>query len=46
MTKKKSTRRRYSAEFKAQILAECGEPEASVAAIAIFHGINPNVIHN
>ena len=38
-------RRRYSKETKAQVLAECGEPEASVAKVAMSHGINANVVH-
>ena len=42
---KKKTRRRYSAELKQQILAQCAEPGASVASIALSHGINANVVH-
>ena len=42
---KKKTRRRYDAELKQQILAECAEPDASVARIALSHGINANVVH-
>ena len=42
---KKKTRRRYDAELKQQILAECAEPGASVASIALSHGINANVVH-
>jgi transposase len=42
---KKISRRRYDAEFKAQVLAECARPEASVAAVALAHGINANVVH-
>lgn len=38
-------RRRYSAELKAQILAECEAPGASVAGVAMAHGINANVVH-
>lgn len=38
-------RRRYSSEFKAQILAECKVPEPSVAKIAMSHGINANIVH-
>ena len=38
-------RRRYSRELKAQILAECGAPGASVAKVAMSHGINANVVH-
>lgn len=42
---KKNTRRRYDAELKQQILAACAEPGASVAGIAMTHGINANVVH-
>jgi transposase len=42
---KKKTRRRYAAELKQQILAQCAEPGASVAGIALSHGINANVVH-
>lgn len=38
-------RRRYSKEMKAQVLAECGAPGASVAKVAMSHGINANVVH-
>lgn len=38
-------RRSYSDEFKAQVLAECEEPGASVAEVAMSHGINDNVVH-
>lgn len=40
----KKRRRRYSAEFKASILAECDHPGASVAGAAIRHGLNPNMV--
>ncbi len=39
------TRRRYSAELKQQILADCAQPGASVASVALSHGINANVVH-
>jgi transposase len=42
---KKSTRRRHSAELKAQILSECAQPEASVASVAMSYGINANIVH-
>ena len=42
---KKITRRRHSAELKAQILAECAAPGASIAHVALSHGINANVVH-
>ncbi len=38
-------RRRHPAELKAQILAACALPGASVASIALEHGINANVVH-
>jgi transposase len=38
-------RKRHSAELKAQILAECAVPGASVARVAMSHGINANVVH-
>ena len=38
-------RRRYSAELKAQVMAECEAPGASVARVAMAHGINANVVH-
>ncbi|MCF8154777.1 MAG: transposase [Rhodoferax sp.] len=41
---KKKTRRRYDAELKQQILIQCDEPGASVASIALSHGINANVV--
>ena len=37
-------RRRYTADFKAKVLAECEAPGASVAGVAISHGINPNLV--
>ncbi len=39
------SRRRHSAELKQQILAECARPGASVASVALSHGINANVVH-
>ena len=42
---KKIVRRRYSAELKRQILSECEQPGASVASVALSHGINANVVH-
>lgn len=39
------SRRRYSSELKAQILSECEVPGASVAKVAMSHGINANIVH-
>jgi len=40
----KSQRRVHSAEFEAQVLAKCQEPGASIAAIALTHGLNVNLV--
>ena len=42
---KKISRRRHSAELKALVLRECAAPGASVASVAMSHGINANVVH-
>jgi len=39
------SRRRFGAEVKAQVLTECEAPGASVAKVAMAHGINANVVH-
>ena len=38
-------RRRHSRSFKAQVLAECAQPGASIAGVAVRHGLNPNLVH-
>ena len=35
----------YAAQFKMQVVQECRQPGASVASVAIRHGINANVVH-
>ena len=42
---RKIVRRRHSAELKAQVLSECARPGASVARVAMSHGINANIVH-
>jgi len=42
---KSETRRSYSAQFRAAVLAECDGAGASVAKVAMRHGINANVVH-
>jgi len=37
--------RSNSAAFKAQVLAECAAPGASIAAVALAHGLNANLVH-
>jgi transposase len=39
------TRRQHSAEFKAQVVAQCNVPGASVVKVAMSHGINDNLVH-
>ena len=40
----KSQQRMHGAEFEAQALAECQQPGASVAAIALAHGLSINLL--
>ncbi len=42
---KRPARRQYSAQFKAQVVQECGQSGASVAGVALSHGINANIVH-
>lgn len=39
------TKRTYSADTKAELIAACLVPGASIAAIASAHGMNANVLH-
>ena len=38
-------RRFYSPEFKTQVTQECSQSGASVAGVALSHGINANIVH-
>ena len=42
---RKITRRRHSAEIKAQVLSECAQPGTSVASVALSYEINANIVH-
>ena len=42
---KSAPRRQHGADFKAQMLQACRQPDASAAAIARQHGLNANVVH-
>lgn len=42
---KPQSRRRHDHEFKQQVLAQCAQPGASVAQIALSHGLNANLVH-
>jgi transposase-like protein len=39
------THRTYTRQFKAELVAACQQPGASIAAIAGGHGMNANVLH-
>jgi len=39
------THRTYTAQFKADLVAACQRPGASIAALALHHGMNANVLH-
>ena len=38
-------RRFYSSEFKLQVVGECSQAGTSIAAIALKHGVNANIVH-
>ena len=38
-------RRRHSAELRALVLEQCAAPRASVAKVAMSHGLNANIVH-
>ncbi|WP_407732872.1 IS66-like element accessory protein TnpA [Pseudomonas citronellolis] len=38
-------RRSYPKSFKAQVVDECIQPGASVAGVALSHGLNANLVH-
>ena len=44
VTKPYQRRRRFSREFKAQIVAQCLKPGASVSRISLDNGLNANMV--
>jgi transposase len=38
-------RRSYSGSFKAQVIAECAQPDISIASVARTHNLNANLVH-
>ena len=38
-------RRFYSPELKLQVVGACAQPGASIAGLAIQHGINAKIVH-
>ena len=45
MDSKTVSRRRHSLQLKAEVLAACDKPGTSVAAVALAHGLNANLLH-
>lgn len=45
MKSKTVSRRRHGDELKEKVLRECERPQASVAAVAMAHGLNANLVH-
>jgi transposase len=43
--KKRTRVRAYPPEFKARLVAESEQPGASVAKVALAHGLNANMLH-
>ena len=43
--KKRTRVRAYPPEFKARLVAESHQPGASVAKVALAHGLNANMLH-
>lgn len=42
---KPTARRRHDTELKTLVLEQCKQPGASVARIALSHGLNANLVH-
>lgn len=42
---KTRSRRRHDRELKGVVVAECAVPGASVATVAMRHGLNANLVH-
>lgn len=41
----RKTPRRFTPQFKAEVLAECAKPDASIAVVDMAHGLNANLVH-
>lgn len=41
---KRAPRRAHSSELRSQVLTECAQQGASVAAVAMAHGLNANLV--
>lgn len=43
---KAPVRRGHDDQLKAVVLAQCAEPGASAAGVALKHGLNANLVHS
>ena len=41
----RARRRAYSKEFKAQLVAACAQPGASIGGVALSYGLHANMVH-
>lgn len=41
----RARRREYTGQFKDAVLEQTRQPAASVSAVALSHGLNPNMVH-
>lgn len=46
MHSRSAPRRRHDGALKAQVLAACDEPGASISAVALAYGLNTNLVRN
>ncbi len=45
LTEGRRRRREYSKPFKAEILAKCAQPGATIGGVALSHGLHSNMVH-
>ena len=45
LTEGRRRRREYSKTFKAEILAKCAQPGATIGGVALSHGLHSNMVH-
>ena len=45
LTAGRPRRREYSKPFKAEILAKCAQPGATIGGVALSHGLHSNMVH-
>ncbi len=45
LNQERRRRREYSQQFKAEVLARCAQPGASVGGVALAQGLHSNMVH-